>query len=120
MPRVGGGLHEIGRGGRLGIHVDFDAHPTGVTRCANLLIYLNEGWRKEWGGALELHGSNCITVIPPYGGTAVLFETNGESWHGHPHALACPENRSRRSLALYYYREASEPQQRNSTVYRAA
>lgn len=119
MPRVGGGLHEIGCGGMLGIHTDFDAHPTGLTRCANLLIYLNEEWQDECGGALELHGDS-VAVIPPRAGTAVLFETNGESWHGHPHPLMCPPNRTRRSLALYYYRQPTGPHERQSTVYRSA
>ncbi len=118
MPRVGGGLHEIGRGGMLGIHTDFDGHPTGLTRCANLLIYLNEDWQEQWGGALELHGDGCITEIHVHAGKAVLFETNGESWHGHPHPLTCPESRSRRSLALYYYRQQTGKHERTSTVYR--
>lgn len=117
MPRVGGGLHEISRGGMLGIHTDFDAHPTGLTRCANLLIYLNEDWQEAWGGALELHG-DTVTTIPVHGGTAVLFETDGNSWHGHPSPLMCPENRSRRSLALYYYRQPTGPHERRTTVYR--
>lgn len=117
MPRVGGGLHEIGPGGMLGIHTDFDAHPSGLTRAVNLLIYLNEDWRDEWGGALELHGDS-VEMIYPRGGTAVLFPTNGESWHGHPSPLACPADRSRRSLALYYYKQPTEPHERTSTVYR--
>lgn len=117
-PRVGGGLHEIGTGGHLGIHVDFDAHPTGLTRAANLLIYLNENWGKEWGGQLELHGGLDVRKIVPSGGRAVLFETNGDSWHGHPEPLLCPQNRARRSLALYYYRKSVTRPERRSTVYR--
>lgn len=116
-PRVGGGLHEIGPGGLLGIHTDFDAHPTGLTRAVNLLIYLNEDWQDEWGGELELHGAT-IAKIAPRAGTAIMFETNGASWHGHPHPLACPPDRSRRSLALYYYRQPTGPHQRKTTVYR--
>ena len=117
MPRVGGGLHEITSGGMLGIHTDFDAHPTGLTRCANLLIYLNEDWHEDWGGALELYG-DIVATIQVHAGTAVLFESNGKSWHGHPKPLKCPENRSRRSLALYYYRTPTGPHERNTTVYR--
>lgn len=120
MPRVGGGLHEITRGGRLGIHTDFDGHPTGLTRCANLLIYLNEDWQDEWNGELELHAKGEMKAIAPRAGTAVLFETDGKSWHGHPEPLACPDNRSRRSLALYYYRQPTGPHERTTTLYRAA
>jgi hypothetical protein len=118
LPRVGGGLHEIGCGGLLKIHVDFDAHPTGLQRAANLLIYLNEGWQDAWGGALELHGAGSVTTIYPRAGTAAFFVTDGNSWHGHPHALACPPDRARRSLALYYYRPPSGAMKRSTTVYR--
>lgn len=118
MPRVGGGLHEIGTGGMLGIHVDFDAHPSGLTRAANLLIYLNEDWEEEWGGQLELHNGLEQRKITPWGGRAVLFETTGTSWHGHPEPLKCPQGRARRSLALYYYRQPIVPAKRMSTVYK--
>jgi hypothetical protein len=33
----------------------------------------------------------------------VLFDTSNFSYHGHPHPLACSPERSRRSVALYYY-----------------
>lgn len=115
-PKLGGGLHEIGPGGKMGVHVDFEAHPSGLRRVANLLIYLNEDWQIGWGGSLELHGKT-ISTIPPLAGRAVLFETTPESWHGHPHPLACPAGRTRRSLALYYY-AAVGGQQRPKTVYR--
>jgi hypothetical protein len=117
-PKLGGGLHEIGPGGKLGIHVDFEAHPSGLRRVANLLIYLNEGWCANWGGALELHGSS-VAAIPPIAGRAVLFLTTPQSWHGHPRPLACPLDRTRRSLALYYYAAQSGDDQRPKTVYRA-
>lgn len=117
VPRLGGGLHEIHPGGLLKMHCDFDKHPSGLRRIVNLLVYLNEDWKDEWGGALELHGSSEPAVIPPRGGTAVLFVTDGQSWHGHPKPLACPPNRTRRSLALYYY-TASDDGSRLTTVYR--
>jgi len=118
MPRVGGGLHEIQPGGLLKMHVDFSHHPAGLTRALNLLIYLNEDWKDEWGGALQLGDDGML--IYPRAGTAVLFETNGSSWHGHPEPLACPRGRTRRSLALYYYRKPTAPPERYSTLYRNA
>jgi hypothetical protein len=33
----------------------------------------------------------------------VIFNTTDLSYHGHPDPLNCPEDRSRRSLALFYY-----------------
>lgn len=117
-PMLGGGLHEIHPGGLLNVHVDFEKHPSGLRRVANLLIYLNEHWDSTWGGDLELHGKT-IQAIAPIGGRAVLFQTTSESWHGHPHPLACPQGVTRRSLALYYYAESAEDGQRPKTVYRS-
>jgi hypothetical protein len=118
VPRLGGGLHEIHLGGMLKMHVDFDRHPSGLQRAANLLIYLTPGWQDEWGGALELGADGDRAVIQPRGGTAVLFESNGQSWHGHPTPLACPDGVTRRSLALYYYRVPEREPERETTRYR--
>lgn len=117
-PMLGGGLHEIHRGGMLGVHVDFEKHPSGLRRVANLLIYLNERWDAAWGGQLELHGKT-VKAIDPLGGRAVLFATTRDSWHGHPYPLETPEGVTRRSLALYYYAESADAEQRPKTVYRS-
>ena len=103
----GGGLHEIRRGGLLGIHADFNVHPRlKLYRRLNLLVYLNKAWDESWGGALELwdrEGRRAIRTIPPVFNRTVLFDTSNFSYHGHPHPLACPPDRSRKSVALYYY-----------------
>jgi hypothetical protein len=103
----GGGLHEIRHGGLLGVHADFNVHPRlRLYRRLNLLVYLNKDWQPEWGGALELWdrgGQQCIRAIQPVFNRAVLFDTSNFSYHGHPHPLACPPERSRKSVALYYY-----------------
>src|SRR5581483_11811028 len=52
---VGGGLHELGPGGFLRVHADFNIHPLlALDRRLNLLLYLNEDWDESWGGELEL------------------------------------------------------------------
>jgi hypothetical protein len=103
----GGGLHEIRRGGLLGVHADFNVHPRlRLYRRLNLLVYLNKDWQPEWGGSLELWdrgGQQCVRAIEPVFNRAVLFDTSNFSYHGHPHPLACPPERSRKSVALYYY-----------------
>jgi hypothetical protein len=103
----GGGLHEIRRGGLLGVHADFNIHPLlKLYRRLNLLIYLNKDWQESWGGALELwdrSGQRCVRAIQPMFNRAVLFDTSNFSYHGHPHPLACPPERTRKSVALYYY-----------------
>jgi hypothetical protein len=103
----GGGLHEIKRGGALGVHADFNFYPRlNLYRRLNVLLYLNEDWREAWGGELELwdrEGTRCVQRIAPLFNRAVIFDTSNFSYHGHPRPLDCPEERSRKSLALYYY-----------------
>lgn len=104
---VGGGLHEIKRGGLLKVHADFNKHrETGLDRRVNLLIYLNKNWDKEYGGHFELWDremKNCEKKVLPTFNTLALFTTTDFSYHGHPEPLNCPTHMSRKSLALYYY-----------------
>jgi Rps23 Pro-64 3,4-dihydroxylase Tpa1-like proline 4-hydroxylase len=106
----GGGVHCVLAGGKLDIHVDHSLHPkTGLERRLNLIIYLNDEWRPEWGGSLQLWrglpGSpvECAKQIVPEGNRAVLFEAHDRSFHGHPDPLCCPAQQSRKSLAVYYF-----------------
>ena len=104
---VGGGLHQIERGGHLKVHADFNLHPrTGLERRLNVLLYLNRGWKEEYGGALELWSrdmQSCEARILPLFNRCVVFSTTSTSYHGHPEPLACPEGETRKSIALYYY-----------------
>lgn len=108
METAGGGMHQIPPGGRLAVHTDFNRSPaTGRHRRLNLLIYLNEDWDPAWGGQLELwddHGP--ARRIDPTWNRTVIFECSERSWHGHPHPLACPPDRARRSVAAYYFTDA--------------
>jgi hypothetical protein len=104
---AGGGLHETERGGRLGVHADFNLYaPLNLVRRVNVLIYLNPDWRPEYGGQLELWDatmSRCVTSIAPVFNRCVVFNTDKTSFHGQPDPLTCPESMSRRSIAIYYY-----------------
>lgn len=104
---VGGGYHEISPGGFLKIHADFNKHPrTGLDRRLNLLVYLNRDWDESYGGHLELWDrkmERAVVRALPVFNRCVLFSTSWFSYHGHPDPLTCPEGRSRRSIALYYY-----------------
>ena len=108
----GGGLHETKRGGHLGVHADFNIHGRlKLERKINLLIYLNENWDDEFGGHLELWDrqmSGCAVRVKPVFGRAVIFNTALDSFHGHPDPLNCPPERSRRSIATYYYTAAED------------
>jgi hypothetical protein len=101
--QFGGGLHAIPSTGFLKMHRDFRFHPDGRKRVANLLIYLNEGWKSKWGGALRLEHDGERVEYLPQAGRAVLFRTDAPGLHGHPEPLACPEGVMRRSIAVYYY-----------------
>jgi len=110
---LGGGLHQIAPGGLLGVHADFNFHTTMlVDRRLNMILYLNKDWQEGWGGGLELwdrNMSHAVKVIEPTAGRCVIFSTTDFSYHGHPDPLACPADRSRRSLALYYYSNGRPP-----------
>jgi hypothetical protein len=110
---AGGGLHETCAGGHLSIHADFNIHnEMKVERRLNLLIYLNDNWDLAYGGELELWDramSAKEQSIAPLLGRAVIFNTALDSYHGHPQPLGCPPDRSRRSIAAYYYTAVSDP-----------
>lgn len=121
----GGGLHQSGRGGFLNIHADFTVHPhkRHWRRRVNLLIYLNRNWRPEYRGELELWEkdmSKCAASILPVFNRAVIFNTDEDSYHGLPDPIQCPEDMTRKSIALYYFTEEKNllPRKR-STNYRA-
>lgn len=121
----GGGLHQIERGGKLDIHADYNYHrTTRLDRRLNAIIYLNQDWREEYGGHLELWDRGMTRAVQrflPVFNRLVVFSTNDCSWHGHPTPLTCPEGRSRRSLALYYYSNGRPDHERSnahSTVFK--
>ncbi len=104
---VGGGLHQTETGGKLGIHIDFNRHnKLKLDRRINLLLFLNKEWLECYGGALELWSHDmkaCGVKIAPIFNRCVIFNTTESSHHGHPDPLTCPQDRTRKSLALYYY-----------------
>lgn len=121
---MGGGLHQIERGGYLGIHADFNVHPRlKLDRRLNLLLYLNKNWEEAYGGHLELWNremTQCEKRLLPVFNRLVVFNTTDFSFHGHPLPLTCPPERARKSLALYYYtngRPAEEVTASHSTLY---
>ncbi len=103
----GGGLHESFKGGFLKVHSDFIyIRKSKLRRVLNLLLYINSNWKEDWGGSLELWDQNMnssVKKIIPEINRAVIFRTDKESNHGFPDPINCPENLSRKSIALYYY-----------------
>ena len=122
----GGGLHQIVRGGKLGVHADFNKHSKlGLDRRLNLLLYLNQNWKEEYGGHLELWDKDmkgCEAKVLPLFNRVMIFSTTDFTYHGHPTPLQCPEGWTRKSLALYYYsngRPVEEVTGGHSTLFRA-
>jgi hypothetical protein len=104
----GGGLHSTGRGGRLLVHSDADRHPLGESfnQRLNLIVFLNQDWSEDYGGALQLWSRDklkCVRSISPAFNRTVIFESGTDTYHGHPSPLRCPDHRTRLSLACYYY-----------------
>lgn len=103
----GGGCHESKVGGLLKVHADFNKNrKTGLDRRLNVLVYLNKNWEDSYGGHFELWNKDmteCVKKIRPDFNTMAMFSTTDFSYHGLPDPITCPEDRSRKSLALYYY-----------------
>lgn len=123
----GGGMHQTLPGGHLKMHIDYNFHNKWkLDRRLNVLLYLNEGWKEEWNGHLELWDGDGKTLrkqfakISPIANRVVVFNTNEFSWHGVPEKLLCPEGVTRKSIALYYYsngRPEEERGENHSTVF---
>jgi Rps23 Pro-64 3,4-dihydroxylase Tpa1-like proline 4-hydroxylase len=111
----GGGIHQIVKGGKLDIHIDFNRHPKlHLERRLNALLYLNQNWKQEYGGDFELWSGHrdasgrhvlesCEKKVQPLFNRFVVFSTSEDSYHGHPDPLNCPEGWTRKSIATYYY-----------------
>ncbi len=112
----GGGVHQIRRGGFLKVHADFNwSEKLKLDRRVNLLLYLNPGWKEEYGGHLELWDekmSKCEKKVLPIFNRLVIFNTNDHSFHGHPEPLTCPEDIARNSIAMYYYTNGRPKEER--------
>jgi Rps23 Pro-64 3,4-dihydroxylase Tpa1-like proline 4-hydroxylase len=121
---VGGGLHQIKRGGYLEVHADFNRHKSlQLDRRLNVLIYLNKDWQEEYGGHFELWNkemtASVVKILPVFNRCAI-FSTTSTSYHGHPTPLACPSGRTRKSIATYYYsngRPEEEVNEEHSTLF---
>ncbi len=104
----GGGLQQILEGGILDIHTDFNEYrKLKIYRRLNVLLYLTKEWEPGNGGELELWDSSppegkCTKKIAPLFNRMVIFETNKNTFHGHPSEWIS-KKATRRSIALYYY-----------------
>ena len=116
---AGGGLHETSAGGLLGIHADFQVNEgLQLYRRVNMLVYLNHDWLPEYGGNLELWDRQMQAkqqTVAPLFNRCVIFNTDADSFHGHPDPLTTPEGVTRRSIALYYYQALPIPNEQGDS-----
>ena len=109
---VGGGFHETSRGGKLGVHADFRINQQlHLHRRMNVIVYLNPQWDEAYGGHLELWDRKMtqrVKSVAPIFNRCVIFNTDADSYHGHPDPLTTPDGLTRRSMALYYYTASRE------------
>ena len=105
----GGGMHSSRTGGNLKIHSDFIyLRKKNTRRVLNLLLYLNSNWKDKWKGHIELWDKKMtkkVKSLSPTLNNILIFRTDKDSNHGFPDNLMCPENITRKSIALYYYVE---------------
>ncbi len=83
----GGGLHQIKPGGSLEVHADYSYHPK--------LKIDRQLWNREL--------THAEAKILPIFNRCAIFSTTSHSYHGHPTPLTCPPDRTRKSIATYYF-----------------
>jgi hypothetical protein len=77
---------------------------------------MNEDWDESFGGHFELWDvemKGCVKRILPLFNRMAIFSTTSTSYHGHPNPLTCPPDRTRKSLALYYYTNGRPEEEMN-------
>ncbi|MDB2709242.1 2OG-Fe(II) oxygenase [Candidatus Pelagibacter bacterium] len=108
----GGGIHVTKKNGYLKIHSDFESHIINKTwkREINLLLYFNKNFKESYNANLELYSENLKEKVEysPSFNSAVIFNTNKKSLHGHPKFFSPKKNEIRKSIALYYYTDAKK------------
>lgn len=82
----GAGLHITDAGGHLNCHLDYARHPElPLERRLSLVLFLNDSWSEEEGGAFELYDDGARNVMKrvwPDFNTAIIFENGDASYHG--------------------------------------
>ena len=102
----GGGIHQGKKNSFLDMHIDFNYHPMHQNwyRNLNLLLYLNKGWKPEYGGQLKLEDLRTgekKSIEVPFN-RMVIQLTRKYTLHGYD-LTHFPEGSFRTSIAAYAY-----------------
>lgn len=116
----GGGLHLGGKDSFLDMHVDFNYHPSEPKwyRNVNLLLYLNQDWKPEYGGQLKLvdkHTKKGTSVDVPMNRLTIMPCRN-YTLHGYD-PINFPEGTYRTSIATYAYTIHDKPIEKPRSTY---
>lgn len=85
-----GGIHQNRKSSFLHVHADYTYLPDiRLDRPLNVLLYLNPGWKDEWGGHLVLW--NKAGTHDGAGRQPLCIFNTDNSLRGHPDPLATPE-----------------------------
>ncbi len=120
---IGAGIHRVSNGGHLDIHADFNLHKQmNLERRLNVLIYLNDEWREEWGGSFEIWENDMSAKVKgfvPLFNRMCCFSTGSNTFHGNPEKVNHPNGEPRQSIALYYYTATWDPTRKShSTIFK--
>jgi hypothetical protein len=114
----GGGIHMGGEDSYLDMHADFNVHPTHKNwlRELNILLYVNEHWRPEFGGQLKIRNAftGQSTEIAPVFNRCVVMLTKEHTLHGYDR-IKFPRGTYRKSIAAYAYSHLEAPVTARST-----
>ena len=105
----GGGWHLMPKNGKLNPHLDYDLHPKiNAQRKFNLIIFLTNGWKKNWGGETcfyfknnknkNLPGKLGKKIYPKFN-RAIIFDVTKYGWHS---VEPIKSKKIRKSIATYY------------------
>ena len=115
----GAGLHLSVEGSFLQAHVDYELHPTVLSkeRRLNAILFMHHEWQPEWGGQLLLcdMSGKAIVAVDPAPGRLVIFECGPSSMHAvrvitHKQAV-------RLSCAVYYLADARASAVRTRAIF---
>jgi len=110
---VGAGLSTCPRGSSLKLHTDFNWNDElYLNRSMSLILYLAPEWQEEWEGALEFWDfdrTHCVTKTYPQPNRLIIWDYDERLIHGYPTPIACPQDRQRENLRLFYYKSNATP-----------
>ncbi|WP_241462678.1 2OG-Fe(II) oxygenase [Tateyamaria sp. ANG-S1] len=117
---IGAGIHKVANGGHLDIHADFNLHKQmNVERRLNVLIYLNKGWKEEYGSSFEVWDKEMtgkVAGFVPHFNRMCCFSTGSDTFHGNPETVNHPDGEHRMSIALYYYTATWDSSRKSHTT----